>query len=51
MTEKEYLERFAVSEYDTYCPFAKGVCSCGVQYDSMNRYQCVFWSIEEREEA
>lgn len=49
MSEKEYLERFDVSEYDMYCPFIKGVCSRGVQYDSMNKYQCVFWSIEEME--
>lgn len=49
MTEKGYLERFDVSEYDMFCPFVKGVCSCGVQHDSMTKYQCVFWSIEEME--
>lgn len=49
MTEKEYLERFDVSEYDMFCPFVKGACNCGVQHDSMTKYHCVFWSIEEME--
>lgn len=47
MTKKEYLERFGVSGYNMYCPFVKNVCNRGVQYDSMTKYQCVFWSIEE----
>ena len=49
MTDKEYRERFDVSEYGMYCPLVKGTCNCGVQHDSMIKYQCVFWSIEDME--